>query len=252
MRLKNRVAIVTGASRGIGNAVIRRYAREGAHVVLNYLEHEPDVSNTVKELESQGTQILAYRADVTRTEQIEAMVSATIERFGQIDILVNNAGVYPRKSWHEITESEWDHVLNVNLKGAFLCCKAVYPHMKAQKAGRIINVSSVTFWNGAENLAHYIASKGGIIGLTRALARELGRDNIGINAITPGAVLTETELEMFGDQQEEFARQFAELQSFPRRQIPEDVVGAFVFLASGDSNFITGQTLNVDGGWVMH
>jgi len=252
MRLKDRVAIVTGASRGIGNAVVRGFAREGAHVVLNYIEHESEVMQTVQTLEADGVQILPYRADITSDEQILAMVDAAMARFGRIDILVNNAGIYPRKHWYEITEEEWDQVLGINLKGCFLCCKAVYPHMKQKGYGRIINVSSVTFWNGIENLAHYTASKGGIIGLTRGLARELGRDGIGINAITPGAIQTETELEMFADQQEVFVKQFAELQALPQRLVSDDVVGTVVFLASEDSAMITGQTINVDGGWMLH
>lgn len=252
MRLKGRVAIVTGASRGIGNAVVRAFAREGARVVLNYIEHEDEALRTVDQINTAGGTAFAFKADVTRSDQINAMVAATVERLGTVDVLVNNAGIYPRSAWIDITEDEWDRVLAVNLKSCFLCSKAVYPAMKAQGYGRIINVSSVTFWNGQANLAHYVASKGGIIGFTRAIAREVGGDGITVNAITPGAVQTETELEMFPDQQDEFAARFAELQSIPRRQIPADVTGAFVFLASEEAAFITGQTLNADGGWMMH
>ena len=252
MRLQDRVALVTGAARGIGNAVARGFAAEGAKVALNYYEHEEATHQTVRDIEANGGEAFAMYADVSKADSVNAMVDAVIQRFGKIDILVNNAGIYPRKAWHQITEQEWDHVINVNLKGTFLCSQAVYPYMQQQGYGRIINVSSVTFWFGATQLAHYVASKGGIIGLTRAIAREVGQEGITVNAVTPGAVQTETELEMFADQQEEFATMFAELQSIPRRQVSKDMVGVFVFLASDESEFVTGQTINVDGGWMMH
>ena len=251
MLLTNRVAIVTGAPRGIGNAVVRGFAREGASVVLNYIAYEEEALRTVSMIEEAGGKAMAYRADVTKYAEIQGMVEAAVKRFGKIDILVNNAGAYPRCAWHEITEEQWDLVLGVNLKGTFLCCKAVYPYMKQQNYGRIINVSSVTFWRGQENIAHYIASKGGIIGFTRAIAREVGRDGIGVNAITPGAVQTETELELYPDQ-EAVAQQMAAAQCFPDRVTSEDIVGTFVYLASEQSAKVTGQTINVDGGWVMH
>lgn len=251
-RLAGRVAIVTGGPRGIGRAVARGFAHEGARVVVNYLAYESDALDAVREIEEAGGQALAYRADVTRAVEIEAMVAATVERFGGVDILVNNAGIFPRRPWHEITEEEWDRVLAVNLKGCFLCCRAVYPVMKRHGYGRIINVSSVTVWHGQEHLAHYIASKAGIIGFTRAVAREVGRDGVGVNAVTPGAVQTETDVEVFPDRQEDIARQMAALQCIPRREVAEDLVGTFVYLASDDSRFVTGQTINVDGGWMMH
>jgi len=252
MRLKDRVAIVTGAARGIGNAVVRGLAHEGAKVILSYYEHADVAEATIREIEAGGGEAAAIYTDVTDSAQVERMVQSTVEHFGRVDILVNNAGIYPRKTWHEITEAEWDAVLNVNLKGCFLCAKAVYPFMKRQGYGRIINVSSVTFWGGAEGLAHYVAAKGGIIGFTRTIARESSQDGITINAITPGAIQTETELEMFPDRQEEFAQTFAAMQSIPRRLVSKDMVGICVFLASEDSAAITGQTINVDGGWMMH
>lgn len=252
MRLQGRVALVTGAARGIGNAVARGFITEGAKVALNYYEHEETTHQTIREIEAAGGEAIAIYADVTKLDSVKAMVDGVIQRFGKIDILVNNAGLYPRKAWHQITEQEWDHVINVNLKGTFLCSQAVYPYMKQQAYGRIINISSVIFWLGGSQMAHYVASKGGVIGLTRAVAREVGQEGITVNAVTPGAVQTETELEMFPDQQEEFATTFAKLQSIPRRQVSKDMVGVCVFLASDDSEFITGQTINVDGGWMMH
>jgi 3-oxoacyl-[acyl-carrier protein] reductase len=252
MRLAERVAIITGAPRGIGRAVARGFAREGARVVINYLDYENLAHEAVAEIAAMGGEALAYPADVTSSTQIAAMVTAVLARFGTIDVLVNNAALSVRAPWHEISEAEWDRILAVNLKGCFLCARAVYPIMRRQGRGRIINVSSVTALRGQEHLAHYIASKAGIIGFTRAIAREVGRDGITVNAITPGAVQTEHELENFAAQQEEIARQMAAAQSIPRREVAEDLVGAFIFLASDESAMITGQTLNVDGGWVTH
>ena len=252
MRLSDRVAIITGAPRGIGRAVARGFAREGAKVVINYLDYENLAHEAVAEIERLGGQAVAYRADVSSATEVAAMVDTVRDRFGTVDILVNNAALSARTPWHEITEGDWDRVVAVNLKGCFLCARAVYPLMRHQGRGRIINVSSVTALRGQEHLAHYIASKAGIIGFTRAIAREVGRDGITVNAITPGAVQTEHERENFAAQQDEIARQMAAIQSIPRREVAEDLVGTFIFLASDESAMITGQTINVDGGWVMH
>ncbi|MNI49486.1 (S)-1-Phenylethanol dehydrogenase [compost metagenome] len=169
-------------------------------------------------------------------------------------MLVNNAGTDPRKPWLEITGEEWDHVMSVNVKSQFLCAQAVYPHMRAQGHGKIINVSSVVFFRGQAGYVHYVASKGAIIGFTRALAREAGGDNIHVNCITPGAVLTETELGKVGSQEalDKSTAYLLQEQALKRRETTDDIVGTFVFLASEDSGFLTGQTINVDGGWMMH
>lgn len=251
MRLKDRVAIVTGAARGIGNAAAVGLAREGARVVLNYLDYEEQAQQTIRQIEAAGGTAFAYHADVTSSAQVEGMVSETVKRYGTVDILINNAGWYPHTPWLEITEEEWDKVQAVNLKSCFLCSKAVYPYMRQQKRGRIINVSSVTFWVGHKLLTHYVAAKGGMIGFTRALAREIGPDFITVNAVTPGSTQTETDREMFSDQ-EAVLQEALSVQSLPRREQSEDLIGTFVFLASDDSAFITGQTINVDGGWAMH
>ena len=143
-------------------------------------------------------------------------------------------------------------MLAINLKSHFLCCQAAYPHMRAQQWGRMINISSVTFWKGHAGLAHYVAAKGGIIGFTRTVAREVGHEGITVNAVTPGAILTETEFELFGDIEAETHATLMQAQSIPRRGQAADLVGVCIFLASDDSAFITGQTINVDGGWMMH
>lgn len=254
MKLANKVAIVTGASRSLGKGIALRFAEEGARVVVNYLSNEIMANTVVGEITRKGGHAFAYQADVADESQVYAMVEETVKRYGTIDILVNNAAVDPRQKWNEISVADWDYVMTNNVRSQFICCKAVYPSMKKQRYGKIINVSSVTFWIGKTNYVHYVASKGAIVGFTRALAREVGADNITVNCLTPGAVKTETELLKLGsiEAQQEASEQVIELQSIPRRQLIADIEGAFVFLASSDSDFITGQTINVDGGWVMH
>lgn len=254
MRLKGRVAIVTGASQSIGKAVAMKFAAEGASVVVNYFSNRVLAENVVAEIRGTGGKAFACKANVADEREVAVMVDSCIKEYGKIDILVNNAAIDPRKKWNEISVAEWDHVMANNVRSQFVCCKAVFPHMKEQGYGKIINVSSVTFWFGKTGYVHYVASKGAIIGFTRALARELGGDNITVNCITPGAVLTETELQKVGsaEAQDEATEALKQLQAIPRRQLTDDLVGAFVFLASSDSDFTTGQTLNVDGGWMMH
>lgn len=257
MRLKNKVALVTGGSSGIGKEVCFAYASEGSRVIVNY-ENSPvaekQANEVVQKIKSKGGQAHSYCCDVGFEEEIIKMIEVINKRWGGVDILVNNAGIYPRKKWYEITSEEWDRVHSVNLKSCFLTSKAVFPTMKSKGYGKIINVSSVTFWNGQKGFLHYVASKGGIIGFTRALAREVGQDGIAVNAITPGAVQTEQELKDLPDpvKRKENDERLIESQCFSRRQLPKDMVGTFVFLASPESDFITGQTINVDGGWMMH
>lgn len=253
-KLAGQVAVITGSSRSIGASIAKRYAREGARVVVNYRSHPELAERVVQEIAEQGGEAFAYGADVSSEREVQGMVAATIERYGTIDILVNNAAMDPRKTWYEITAEDWDHLMGVNVRSQFLCAKAVFPFMKEQGYGRIINVSSVTFFTGPKNLLHYVASKGAIIGFTRALAREVGNDGITVNCITPGAIKTETELEKVGSI-EVLKRDEASLkglQCIPDRVTAPDLEGAFVFLASKECAFITGQTLNVDGGLIMH
>ncbi|QGQ94552.1 3-oxoacyl-ACP reductase FabG [Paenibacillus psychroresistens] len=254
MRLSGDVAIITGASRSIGAAIAKCYAAEGAKVVVNYRSNPELAEEVVAEIIAAGGEAFAYKANVAEEHEVQAMIDETLRRYGRIDILVNNAGIDPRKKWNEITVAEWDNVMAVNVRSQFICSKAVFPAMEQQGRGKIINVSSVVFWSGQKNYVHYVASKGAIVGFTRGLAREVGEQNITVNCITPGAVMTETELEKVGTIEDQAqATSFLEkAQCFPRRQLSKDIEGAFVFLASRDSDFITGQTLNVDGGWMMH
>ncbi len=248
----NRVALVTGGSRGIGRAICLALAREGVAIGVNYHRHEAEAREIVDAIRATGGRAIAVGGDVSRGGDVASMVEQTTAELGPIAILVNNAGMTDtHKPWTQISEEEWDRVLEVNLKSCFLLFRAVYPAMKTAEWGRVINISSVTFHLGRPNLLHYVSSKGGMIGFTRTLAREVGVDGITVNAITPGAIQTESELELFPDQVG-IAAYLNDVQSVKRRGLPEDIAEAVVYLASERSSFVSGQTINVDGGWAMH
>jgi 3-oxoacyl-[acyl-carrier protein] reductase len=250
MRLADQVAIVTGGARGIGRAVCLGYARAGAKVVIADILIE--AGRKIEEfINASGGESLFCECDVSNEAQVNHLIETSVNRFSGIDILVNNAGVDPRQFWHEVTGEQWDLVLDINLKSQFLCAQAVFPHMKSKGKGKIINVASVVHFLGFQDLIHYSASKGGVIGFTRALAREVGKHHINVNCIAPGAVKTEKEIEEFPDQ-EALAAILAEKQCIPDRIMPEDLIGTFIFLASTDSDPITGQTILVDGGWALN
>lgn len=251
MRLKDRVAIVTGGAQGIGTAYALRLAEEGARVVIADLK---DAEAVQREIEARGGEALAVRTDVTDEDSTRQMAAQALDRFGRIDVLVNNAAFFStivKKPFHEIGAAEWDAVLAVNLKGTFLCCKAVFPQMKLQGKGKIINISSGTFFKGLPHFLHYVTSKGGIVALTRALAREVGDYGICVNAIAPGYTETEPLRERPQDSREVRAAIVAG-RCLKRPEAPEDLTGTLVFLASDDSDFLTGQTIAVDGGSSMH
>jgi NAD(P)-dependent dehydrogenase (short-subunit alcohol dehydrogenase family) len=197
-----------------------------------------------------GGQALAVEVDIADTASVATMIDQVASAFGSIDILVNNAAVYHRKPWTEITEADWDQVLDTNLKGYYLCARAAYPYLKASGHGRIINVASITFFGGVPFLLDYVASKGGIVGFTRALAREVGPDGITVNTLSPGAFPTDAE--KIHLDQEGYNRAILEAQSIKRRGTPEDVGNLVTFLAGDASSFITGQLIQIDGGWMMH
>jgi 3-oxoacyl-[acyl-carrier protein] reductase len=205
---------------------------------------------TAESLLKQGHAVEKYVFDTTNRDQVREAIGAAVARFKTIDILVNNAGAYPRKHFVEMTHEEWDRTLDVNLNGTFNCTHAVVPLLVSQRSGCIIQIGSVTFFLGMAKLSHYVAAKGGIIGFTRSLARDLGEYGIRVNCITPGAVATASEAN-FGTP-EELAATVLPLQSLKRRVTPEDIANVAVFLASDYSSAMTGQTLNVDGGWIMY
>ncbi len=252
LSIEGRVVIVTGGGKGIGRVYCRELARAGARVVAADIDHDAN-EDTVAEIREAGGEAITATADVADERQTAEMARTVAEAFGRIDGLVNNASlmsVLERRDWKLIPGDEWDRVMEVNLRGIFMCCKAVFPYMKEQGGGKIINISSGRFWNGAPNRLHYSTSKAGVIGLTRSLAREVGPENICVNAITPGFTLSDTQVASSG----EYARTNAppEDRCIQRHQYPEDLVGAVMFLLSPGSDFISGQTLNVDGGQQMH
>ena len=251
MRLQGKVVIVTGGARGLGKDYALRFCEEGARVVVADIL---DPSGVAHEIEEKGGEAIALRADVSVEESTTEIARTAIERFGRIDILVNNAAVFAdlgKKPFFDISAEEWDKVMRINLKGTFLCCKAVHPQMQKQKKGKIINVSSGTVFSGTPSFLHYVTSKGGIVAFTRALARELGDDGVSVNAIAPGLTVSEA---LHGNAMypEESLRFVAAGRCFKRNEFPKDLLGTMVFLASDDSDFITGQTIVVDGGAVFH
>ena len=251
MRLKEKVAIITGAARGIGKACALRFAEAGARIVVADVI---DGTGARDEIVKKGGEAIAIATDVADEQSTMEMARTTIEHFGRIDILINNAGVFAnlgKKPFYEISSAEWDMVLGVNLRGMFHCCKAVHPQMKKQGKGKIINITSSTFFQGVPYFLHYVSSKGGVIALTRALAREVGDDGIAVNAIAPGLTASEAVREnpMYP---EEYLRISAGGRCFKRPEVPEDLTGTALFLASDESDFITGQTIVVDGGAIFH
>jgi 3-oxoacyl-[acyl-carrier protein] reductase len=250
MRLKGRVAIVTGGAKGLGRAFGLRLAEEGARVMVVTRKDMDNLRETVRQVKALGGDARFFQADVAKEADTRAMAEATVKAFGRIDILINNAAIYDgikRKPFHEIDLDEWDLVMTVNVKGAFLSTRAVYPYMKEQGYGKIVNLASEVFFTGSHGFAHYVASKGGIIGLTRALAIELGPHNICINCVAPGFTDTEASRGLADVTKYDTSRT-----PLKRLETPEDLTGAAVFLASPESDFMTGQTLLVDGGRAMH
>ena len=247
MRLQGKVAVVTGGARHIGAAYCRKLASEGAAVVIADVL---DGDRVVREIQDVGGKAIAVQVDVSKEADTTRMAAEAVKAFGRIDVLVNNAAIFiaiERHPFYEISAEEWDRVSAVNIKGPFLCTKAVFPYMKERGSGKIINISSSTAYWGTPNFLHYVASKAALIGMTRSLAREMGEFGICVNAIAPGLVEHEGQTA---------PKALTELQlkqrSIKRLQTPEDLLGTLVFLASSDSDFMTGQAIVVDGGSVFH
>ena len=246
MHLKDQVALVTGSGRGIGQAIALALAENGANVVVNDVVEE-SARQVAAQIEEMGVAAMAVVANITCEDEVKAMVTAAMDRFGQIDILVNNAGITQDNLLMRMSEEQWDAVLAVNLKGAFLCTKAVARPMVKARRGRIINIASVVGLTGNVGQANYSSSKGGLIALTKSTAQELGSRGITCNAVAPGFI----ETEMTGRLSDEAREQMLGRVPLGRPGQPEDVAGAVVFLAGPEAAYITGQVITVDGGMVM-
>jgi 3-oxoacyl-[acyl-carrier protein] reductase len=252
-RLKGRVAIVTGGGHGIGKAYAARLAAEGARLVVAEIDGKAALA-VANELKAAGHAALGIRTDVADPDSVAQMARATVDLFGRIDVLVNNAAIFAtvpmsRAPFDEIAVEEWDRMMSVNLKGAWLASRAVIPQMRKQGYGKIINISSGTALKGSPSRIHYVTSKAGILGFTKTLANEVGKDNICVNCVAPGSTLSEEDPDEGVVKMRTAA---VSTRALKRVQTPEDLTGAVVFFASADSDFITGQTLVVDGGSYLH
>lgn len=247
MNLEAKVALVTGASRGIGREIALELARQGANIAVNYSGSEAKANEVVDLIKEMGRDAYAIQCDVSNSESVTNMVKETIERFGKLDILVNNAGITRDNLLMRMKEDEWDDVININLKGVFLCTKAVTRQMMKQRYGRIINVASIVGVSGNPGQANYVAAKAGVIGLTKTTAKELAARNITANAIAPGFITTD----MTDKLTEEVKNEMLKVIPLARFGEPKDIAKVAAFLASDDSAYMTGQTLHIDGGMVM-
>jgi 3-oxoacyl-[acyl-carrier protein] reductase len=247
MRLAGNSVLVTGASRGIGKEIALEMARQGANVAVNYSGSESKANETVDEIKALGREAFAIQCDVSNSESVIRMVKETIDRFGKLDILVNNAGITKDNLLMRMKEEEWDDVININLKGVFLCTKAVTRQMMKQRKGRIINIASIVGVSGNPGQANYVAAKAGVIGLTKTAAKELSSRNITVNAVAPGFITTDMTDKLTDEVKAEMLKQIP----LGRFGDPRDIANVAVFLASDDSSYMTGQTLHVDGGMVM-
>jgi 3-oxoacyl-[acyl-carrier protein] reductase len=247
MQLKGKTAIVTGSGRGLGKAIALKLAQMGANIVLNDIAESDAIDATAEEFKSQGFNVIVTKGDVRNSEDVENMIKAAVDAFGSIDILVNNAGITRDTLMIRMTEKDWDDVLDINLKGAFICTKAAAKVMIKQRSGKIVNIASVSGVMGNAGQANYSASKAGLIGLTKSTARELASRGITCNAVAPGFIQSK----MTEVLPEKIKQEY--LNSIPLKRFgtPEDVAAVIGFLASSDSDYVNGQVIHIDGGLVM-
>ncbi|MDY0405914.1 3-oxoacyl-[acyl-carrier-protein] reductase [Virgibacillus sp. 179-BFC.A HS] len=243
----NKTALVTGASRGIGKAIALELARNGVNIVVNYAGSKDKAQAVVEEIETLGVRAIKFQANIGSEDDVKAMVKETVKTFGSLDILINNAGINRDNLLMRMKESEFDDVIQTNLKGTFLCIKAVTRQMMKQRDGRIVNVASVVGISGNPGQANYVAAKAGIIGLTKTAAKELASRNIRVNAVAPGFITTD----MTDALSEEQKAGMLQMIPLARLGTPEDIAKTTRFLVSDDAAYITGQTIVIDGGMAM-
>lgn len=249
--LTGRVVIITGGGKGIGKVYAQEFARAGARVLAADIDGVA-AHAVAKEIRAAGGDAVGTETDISDADSTRAMAELACSQFGGIEVLVNNASLMsalPRRSWMEIPVEEWDRVMAVNLRGMFLTCRAVFPTMRERGRGKIVNISSSRVWEGVPHRLHYTTSKAGVIGFTRALAREVGEFGITVNAVTPGLTLSDTQV---SSSSSNHLAARSQGRALDRPQIPDDLVGAVMFLSCAASDFMTGQTINVDGGKAMH
>lgn len=245
--LKGKCAIVTGSSRGIGKAIAKKLASQGVNIVLNYRSSDEEALEVENELKEYGVEVLKVKADISKLNEVEHLIKAAKEKFNKIDIMVNNAGVTIDNLLIRMKEEDFDNVINVNLKGVFNCLKVITPVMLRQRCGAIINISSVVGLTGNAGQVNYAASKAGVIGMTKSLAKELGSRGITVNAVAPGFI----ETDMTHDLNEEYRKKIQQEIPLKRFGTADDVADVVSFLAGDDAKYITGQVIHVDGGMVM-
>lgn len=242
-----KTVLITGGSRGIGSALVKVFAKNNYNVIINYLKSEKEALYLQSSLLKEGYSALVYKADIRKRSEVESMIKEGIRRFGSIDVLVNNAGISQQKLFTDITENEWDYMLDVHIKGMFNCSQCVLPNMISNKKGKIINISSIWGMVGASCEVHYSTAKAGIIGFTKALAKEVGPSNIQVNCVAPGII--ETEMNSFLDEEEK--KWLVEDTPLMRFGKPEEVAENVLYIASDKADFITGQVISINGGFVI-
>lgn len=245
--IQTKTAIITGASRGIGKETAQLFANNGYNVLINYNSSKSKAVELCQSLINKGFSADVFKADVARRAEVDEMVGYCIEKFGNIDVLVNNAGISKISAFGDISETEWDEIITVNLKGVFNCCQSVLPYMLKNKKGWIINISSIWGMTGASCEVHYSAAKAGVIGLTKALAKELGPSNIQVNCIAPGIIETDMNSNI-GDEESGKLKENTPLMRFGTAL---EIAHSILFLASEDVSFITGQVISPNGGFVI-
>lgn len=247
MNKNNKTVLVTGGSRGIGKAISKTFAKDGYNVLINFNKSENEAKELYTVLDKKGFSVKLFKADISSREEVENMIDYCIKEFGGLDVLINNAGISQDKLFTDITDEDWDNMMNINLKGSFYCSQVALKYMISEKKGNIINISSIWGISGASCEVHYSISKAGIIGMTKALAKEVAPSNIRVNSIAPGVINTD----MLSEYNEDEIDALVEETPLMRLGTSEDIANCAIFLASDKSSFITGQVISPNGGFVI-